>query len=137
VQTVQAVRLGDDRGKHTTTHRQLIMLPSGALIIDTPGMRELQIWSATEGLPETFMDIETLVEQCRFRNCQHERETACAIQQALAVGQLDSKRFLNYQKLQREAQHLARKQDQRATLAEKERWKKTTKASRKHHKYQQ
>jgi ribosome biogenesis GTPase / thiamine phosphate phosphatase len=135
VQTVQAVRLGDDRGKHTTTHRQLMILPSGALIIDTPGMRELQVWSATEGLPETFMDIETLVEQCRFRNCQHESEPGCAIQQALAAGQLDPKRFLNYQKLQREAQHLARKQNQRLTLAEKERWKKMTKASRNHPKY--
>jgi ribosome biogenesis GTPase / thiamine phosphate phosphatase len=136
VQTVQAVRRGDNRGKHTTTHRQLIRLPSGALIIDTPGMRELQVWSATEGLPATFMDIETLVEQCRFRNCQHESEPGCAVQQALAVGLLDSDRFLNYQKLQREAQHLVRKQDQRATLAEKERWKKTTKAARKHPKYQ-
>lgn len=136
VQTVQAVRLGDDRGKHTTTHRQLIMLPSGALIIDTPGMRELQVWSATEGLPETFMDIETLVEQCRFRNCQHEGEPGCAIQEALTGGQLDPKRFLNYQKLQREAQHLARKQDQRSTLAEKKRWKKMTKASRNYTKYQ-
>jgi ribosome biogenesis GTPase / thiamine phosphate phosphatase len=135
VQTVQSVRLGDDRGKHTTTHRQLIMLPSGALIIDTPGMRELQVWSATEGLPETFMDIEALVEQCRFRNCQHESEPGCAIQEALAGGQLDSQRFLNYRKLQREAQHLARKQDQQSALAAKERWKKISKASRNYNKY--
>jgi ribosome biogenesis GTPase / thiamine phosphate phosphatase len=136
VQTVQAVRLGDDRGKHTTTHRQLIILPSGALIIDTPGMRELQVWSNTEGLPETFIDIEALVEQCRFRNCQHGSEPGCAIQQALAGGQLDLQRFLNYRKLQREAQHLARKQDQRLTLVEKERWKKMSKASRNYTKYQ-
>ncbi len=136
VQTVQAVRLGDDRGKHTTTHRQLIMLPSGALIIDTPGMRELQVWSATEGLPETFMDIEKLVEQCRFHDCQHDSEPGCAIQKALAGGQLDSKRLLNYQKLQKEAQHLSRKQDKRSYLAEKEQWKKISKASRNHPKYQ-
>jgi ribosome biogenesis GTPase / thiamine phosphate phosphatase len=130
VQTVQAVRVGDDRGKHTTTHRQLIPLPCGALIIDTPGMRELQIWSGAEGLPGTFNDIETLTEQCHFRNCQHEQEPDCAIQQALADGNLDPKRFLNYQKLQREVQHLARKQDQRASLVEKERWKKIHKAQR-------
>jgi ribosome biogenesis GTPase / thiamine phosphate phosphatase len=136
VQTVQAVRLGDDRGKHTTTNRQLIVLPSGALVIDTPGMRELQVWSTTEGLPETFMDIEVLVEQCRFRNCQHESEPGCAIQQALAGGQLDFKRFVSYQKLQREAQHLIRKQDQQSTLAEKERWKKMSKASRNYTKWQ-
>jgi ribosome biogenesis GTPase / thiamine phosphate phosphatase len=132
VQAVQAVRVGDDRGKHTTTHRQLIPLPSGALVIDTPGMRELQIWSGAEGLPGTFNDIETLAQQCHFRNCQHEREPGCAIQQALADSTLDPKRFLNYQKLQREVQHLARKQDQRASLVEKERWKKIHKAQRDH-----
>jgi ribosome biogenesis GTPase / thiamine phosphate phosphatase len=137
VQTVQAVRLGDDRGKHTTTHRELIMLPSGALIIDTPGMRELQVWSSVEGLSEAFSDIEMLVEKCRFRNCRHEHEPGCAIRQALMDQVVDPKRFLNYQKLQREAQHLARKQDKRATLIEKERWKKNTKAARNHSKYQQ
>lgn len=136
IQTVQAVRQSDDRGKHTTTHRQLILLPSGALIIDTPGMRELQVWSGTEGLPETFADIEELAQHCRFRNCQHEQEPACAIQQALAERQLDSKRFLNYQKLQRELHHLSRKQSQRATLVEKERWKKIHQSLRNHPKYQ-
>jgi ribosome biogenesis GTPase / thiamine phosphate phosphatase len=132
MQAVQAVRAGDDRGKHTTTHRQLIPIPSGALIIDTPGMRELQIWSGAEGLPGTFNDIETLAQQCHFRNCQHEREPGCAIQQALVDDTLDPKRFLNYQKLQREVQHLARKKDQRASLVEKERWKKIHKAHRDH-----
>ncbi|MGI0485867.1 ribosome small subunit-dependent GTPase A [Pantanalinema rosaneae CENA516] len=128
IQAVQAVREGDDRGKHTTTHRQLIPLPSSALMIDTPGMRELQIWSGTEALPETFTDIETLAQQCRFRNCQHEQEPDCAVQQALTDGQLDLGRFLNYQKLQRELHYLTRKQDQRANLAEKERWKKIHKS---------
>ena len=132
VQTVQAVRSGDDRGKHTTTHRQLILLPSGALIIDTPGMRELTLWSGTEALSEAFTDIEELAQHCRFRDCQHEHEPNCAVQQAVAAGQLDSKRLLNYQKLQRELQHLVRKQDQRASLAEKERWKKIHKSMRNH-----
>jgi ribosome biogenesis GTPase len=137
VQAVQAVRDGDDRGRHTTTHRQLIPLPSGALMIDTPGMRELQLWSGSEGLPETFADIEALAQQCRFRDCQHEQEPGCAVQQALADGRLDSSRFANYQKLQRELAHVARKQDQRANLAEKERWKKIHKLLRNHPKYQQ
>lgn len=136
IQTVQSVRQGDDRGKHTTTHRQLIPLPSGALIMDTPGMRELQIWSGTEGLPETFAEIVALAQQCRFHDCQHEHEPDCAIQHALATGQLDLKRFLNYQKLQREMNHLNRKQNQRANLAEKERWKKIHKSLRNHPKYQ-
>jgi ribosome biogenesis GTPase / thiamine phosphate phosphatase len=137
VQAVQAVREGDDRGRHTTTHRQLIPLPSGALMIDTPGMRELQLWSGSEGLPETFADIETLAQQCQFRDCQHQQEPGCAVQQALADEQLDASRFANYQKLQRELAHVARKQDQRASLAEKERWKKIHKSLRNHPKYQQ
>lgn len=94
IQTVQDVRRGDDRGKHTTTHRQLILLSSGALLIDTPGMREIQVWSGTEGLPETFPEIETLAQQCHFRDCQHQQEPGCAIQQALADGHLDQHRFL-------------------------------------------
>jgi ribosome biogenesis GTPase len=136
IQTVQAVRQGDDRGRHTTTHRQLILLPSGALMIDTPGMRELQVWSGAEGLPETFPEMERLAQQCHFRNCQHQQEPGCAIQQALADGHLDQRRFLNYQKLQRELHYLTRKQDQRAALAERERWKKVHKSLRNHPKYQ-
>jgi ribosome biogenesis GTPase len=137
IQAVQSVRQGDDRGKHTTTHRQLIPLPSGALIIDTPGMRELQLWSGTEAVPETFTDIESLAQHCRFRDCQHKQEPDCAVQHAIATGKLDESRFLNYQKLQRELQYLTRKQDQRANLAEKERWKKIHKSLRNHPKLRQ
>ncbi|MFN6566221.1 ribosome small subunit-dependent GTPase A [Dendronalium sp. ChiSLP03b] len=135
VQTVQAVRQGDDRGRHTTTHRELILLPTGGLIMDTPGMREIQIWSGDEGLQETFADIETLAQKCRFRNCQHNNEPGCAVQQALVEERLDYSRFLSYQKLQKELNYLARKQDQRSQLAEKERWKKIHKAMRNHHKH--
>lgn len=133
-QTVQPVRQSDDRGKHTTSHRELILLPTGGLIVDTPGMRELQIWAGDEGLQETFADIETLAHQCRFRNCQHDSQPGCAVQQALAGGKLDYSRFLSYQKLQKELNYLARKQDQREYLAEKDRWKKIHKAMRNHHK---
>jgi ribosome biogenesis GTPase len=134
VQAVQAVRQGDDRGRHTTTHRELILLSSGGLIIDTPGMREIQIWAGDEGLQETFADIETLAQKCRFRNCQHDNEPDCAVQQALAEGKLDYSRFLSYQKLQKELNYLTRKQDQRAQLVEKERWKKIHKAMRHYNK---
>lgn len=135
IQAVQPVRRGDDHGKHTTTHRELIRLPNGGLIIDTPGMRELQVWAGDEGLQETFADIEGLAQQCRFRNCQHGNEPGCAVQQALEDGTLDESRFLSYQKLQKELNYLTRKQDQRASLAEKERWKKIHKALRNHYKY--
>lgn len=131
IQAVQSVRKGDDRGRHTTTHRELILLPSGGLLMDTPGMREIQLWAGSEGLTETFTDIETLAQQCRFRDCQHEREPGCAVQQALLDGSLDKRRLRNYQKLQQELEYLNRKQDQRAALAEKERWKKIHKALRK------
>lgn len=134
LQAVQSVRKGDNRGRHTTTHRELIILPSGGLLIDTPGMREIQLWAGNEGLPSTFSDVEVLAEQCRFRDCQHEQEPGCAVQQALMEGSLDERRFRNYQKLQQELEYLNRKQDQRAYLAEKDRWKKIHKAQRNHYK---
>lgn len=134
IQSVQSVRLGDNRGRHTTTHRELIILPSGGLLIDTPGMREVQMWAGFDGLQETFADIETLATVCRFRNCKHEKEPGCAVQQALLDGTLDEERLRNYQKLQQELDYLSRKQNQKAYLAEKERWKKITKFQRKNRK---
>ncbi len=131
IQSVQEVRHSDDRGRHTTTHRELLVLPSGGLLIDTPGMREIQIWAGDEGLQETFADIDTLARQCRFQDCRHHSEPGCAVQQSLKDGTLDYQRFLSHQKLQKELNYLARKQDQKASLAEKERWKKVTKSLRK------
>jgi ribosome biogenesis GTPase len=87
--------------------------------------------------PDSSTIVEALAQNCHFRNCQHHQEPGCAVQQALTDGQLDSERFLNYQKLQRELDYLMRKQDQRANLAEKERWKKIHKSLRNHPKYQQ
>lgn len=135
VQTVQSVRQKDDRGKHTTTHRELFLLPQGGLLIDTPGMREVQVWAGEDSLQETFADIEMLTSQCRFRNCRHDDEPGCAIQQALEDGSLDESRLLNYQKLQKELHYLTRKQDQRLQLDEKTRWKQITKSLRHHPKY--
>lgn len=134
VQAVQSVRQGDDRGRHTTTHRELIVLPSGGLLMDTPGMREIQIWTGDEGIQETFADIKTLAMQCRFHDCKHEQEPGCAVQQALLDGTLDYQRFFSHQKLQKELDYVARKQDQKAYLAEKEKWKKITKSLRKKNK---
>ncbi|MBD3562887.1 ribosome small subunit-dependent GTPase A, partial [Planktothrix sp. FACHB-1355] len=131
IQAVQSVRQTDSRGRHTTTHRELIVLPSGGLLIDTPGIREIQMWNGNEGFQETFTDIYALAEQCRFRNCKHEKEPGCAVQQALFDGTLDERRFYNYQKLQDELAYMTRKQDQKAYLAEKEKWKKIHKTMRK------
>ncbi|NJL80204.1 MAG: ribosome small subunit-dependent GTPase A [Richelia sp. SM2_1_7] len=123
IQKVKAVRQGDDRGRHTTTHRELILLPNSSLIIDTPGMREIQIWASEQSLHSTFEDIEILAQKCRFRNCQHRQEPGCAIQQALQEGKLDYSRFLSYQKLQKELDYLTQKQDQKVYLDTKKRWK--------------
>lgn len=130
IQLVKEVREGDDRGRHTTTHRELILLPQGGLVIDTPGMRELQLWQADEGFRDTFDDIEELARNCHFRDCRHENEPSCAVQNALMDGTLDQGRYKNYQKMQRELAYLARKEDQKAQLAEKEKWKKITQSVR-------
>jgi ribosome biogenesis GTPase / thiamine phosphate phosphatase len=133
MQKTQSVRQGDSRGRHTTTHRELLVLPSGGLLIDTPGMREIQIWAGESSLQETFADIETLADACRFRDCQHEHEPGCAVREAIASGELNADRLLSYQKLQQELNYLARKQDQRSQLNEKARWKKITKSLRQHY----
>ncbi len=123
VQKTQDVRETDSRGRHTTSRRELLLLSSGGMLIDTPGMRELQLWSG-EGLHYSFEDIEELAAQCRFRDCRHEQEPDCAVQKALDECSLDPERFESYLKLQRELNYLERRQNQRAALIEKERWKK-------------
>ena len=92
----------DDRGHHTTTHRELLFLPNGAMVIDTPGMRELGMWSASSGIEQTFGDIEELISGCRFRNCSHTNEPGCAVRLALQSGALDRSRWQSYQKLKLE-----------------------------------
>lgn len=119
------------KGKHTTTHRELIPLPNGAILMDTPGMRELQLWGGSnDGVSETFGDIEEVAANCRFSDCQHEGEPGCAVVEALHNGQLEYGRFENYRKLQRELAYQHRRQDEGAMRAEKERWKKLTKQHR-------
>ncbi|MGG3455299.1 ribosome small subunit-dependent GTPase A [Paenibacillus rhizolycopersici] len=113
VQKTQAIREDDSRGRHTTTHRELFVLPQGAVMIDTPGMRELQLWDDEGGWSEAFGDIEELAKQCRFGDCRHQREAGCAVREALQSGQLERKRFENYLKTQRELKFQAEKEQSR------------------------
>ncbi len=98
-----AIREEDGRGRHTTTHRQLLMLPQGCMIIDTPGMRELGMWDAAAGIGEAFPEIEPLLGKCRFRDCAHGAEPGCAIRTAIDLGELEEARWLRYCQLQRES----------------------------------
>ncbi|MFC0190280.1 ribosome small subunit-dependent GTPase A [Fictibacillus aquaticus] len=119
-----AVREEDSRGRHTTTHRELLVMESGGVLIDTPGMRELQLWEADEGVGQSFQDIESIAEQCRFNDCTHNNEPGCAVKEGLEDGTLDASRYQSYVKLQRELAFLARKEDQRLANAERAKWKK-------------
>jgi ribosome biogenesis GTPase / thiamine phosphate phosphatase len=103
----------DGRGRHTTTHRELVPLPSGALLIDTPGMRELQLWAGEEVLDSTFAEIAELAAECKFSDCSHEHEPGCAVKSAIASGSLPADRFSSYRKLQREMRALEVRKDAR------------------------
>ena len=102
---VNGIRENDSKGHHTTTHRQLIMLKNGAMIIDTPGMRELGMWDVSEGLGEAFADVEQYIGRCRFSNCSHLSEPGCAVKAAIASGELPRERWDSYCKLKREAKY--------------------------------
>lgn len=120
-QRTHSVRESDSRGRHTTSSGELLMLRGGAMIIDTPGLRELQLWNAAEGMSETFREIDQLTEECRFSDCHHGNEPGCAVQAALASGIIDTGRWENWKKLQREHDFLLRKTDPKARHAEKKR----------------
>ena len=121
----------DDKGHHTTTHRELLFLPNGAMVIDTPGMRELGMWDAASGVEQTFGDIEELAARCRFRNCSHSGEPGCAVRAALESGHLDAGRWLSYQKLKNENSYAA---DSESYLAAKEKKFKEISKINKYHK---
>ncbi len=113
------VRESDDRGRHTTTHRRLVPLPGGGLLIDNPGIRELQLWADDEGsLEETFDDVEELALECRFRNCGHGQEPGCAVQAAIRDGSLDAARLRNYDGLREERRRLEQRRDEASRRAE-------------------
>jgi ribosome biogenesis GTPase len=124
------VRATDDRGRHTTTARELLVLPGGALVIDTPGMRELQLWEATRGLEATFADVEELAAGCRFGDCGHDREPGCAVRAAVDEGRLPAVRLESYHKLKRELQSFATRHDKRLEAEERRKWRTVHKALR-------
>jgi ribosome biogenesis GTPase len=124
-QRVQEVVPGRQRGRHTTTLRELIRVPGGGLIIDTPGMRELQIWAAEDGVSAVFRDVEDLALRCRFRDCRHGPEHGCALRKAVQDGELPPGRLESYLKLQREVEYLESRLEHSAGWIEKQRWRKT------------
>lgn len=124
------IREADGRGRHTTTVRQLLLLPGGGMVIDTPGMRELQLWAEQECLEGVFEDVESLAGECRFADCRHESEPGCAVKRALEDATLSRGRYESYLKLRRELGFLERRQNIRARLEEQARWKKVTRQGR-------
>ena len=121
VQKTRGVRESDSKGRHTTTHRELVILPSGGLLIDTPGMRELQLWDVSDAVSDTFDDIEALATECRFGDCRHRDEPRCAVKQAVAEHRLEPERLASYVKLQEELADLSRHQTERAQIEDKRR----------------
>ena len=128
IMAVNTIREDDSKGRHTTTHRQLITLQSGVMIIDTPGMRELGMWDVSEGLSGAFTDVERYLGKCRFSDCRHEKEPGCAIKAAIAAGELEQARWESYQKLKAEAidkaEMLRRKNEWHKSLRKGEKLKK-------------
>ncbi|MGI8773814.1 MAG: ribosome small subunit-dependent GTPase A [Actinomycetota bacterium] len=113
----------DGKGRHTTSHREMVMLPRGGIIIDTPGMRELQLWEMNEGLDTAFSDIAELAESCRFADCAHASEPGCAVRAAVAEGILNLERLDSYKKLEKELAYLERKHDKKLAREEARKWK--------------
>jgi len=128
-QVVAGIR-EDDKGRHTTTSRQMLVLPGSGVIIDTPGLRELQLWTNESGASMAFSDVEAFAGECRFSDCTHEREPGCAVRAALEEARLDEDRVRSYRKLERERMYVARKHDQMLQIEEKKRWKKIHKDNR-------
>ena len=117
----QAIRETDDQGRHTTSHRQLILLPGGRLMLDTPGIREVGLIDAEAGVSAVFEDIEGLLQTCRFTNCSHANEPGCAVQAAVQCGALDPTRWAHYQKLTLEAAAAEHEQERAAKAVERRR----------------
>ena len=132
---VGEVRARDGKGRHITTSRHLVLLESAGMIIDTPGMREIQLWAGEDGLEGGFEDVEQIARSCRFRDCTHRSEPGCAVKEAIEEGRLDAGRLKGYVKLRRELESLALRRDVRARLHEKSKWKKIAKLSRQLNKY--
>jgi ribosome biogenesis GTPase len=130
-QRTSEVREHDQRGRHTTTYRELIVLPGGAVLVDTPGLREIQLWATEEGLATAFDDVARLATACRFRDCRHRGEPGCAVLAAVASGELEEERLASHRKLEAELRHLAVKADLGLQSAQKAKWRSIHKAARK------
>lgn len=129
------VREDDSRGRHTTTRRQMFLLPQGGVLIDTPGLREIQLIADESALNKTFEDIAEIAEQCRYRDCSHQGEPGCAVQIAVADGTLPSERYESYHKQQKEINHHRRQGDIHLQIEEKRKWKTIMKSLKHHPKY--
>ncbi|TSI06186.1 ribosome small subunit-dependent GTPase A [Lysinibacillus sp. BW-2-10] len=128
---VASIRDDDAKGRHTTTHRELVILPNGGCLIDTPGMRELQLWNQSDSLASGFQDIESLSAHCRYRDCTHTSEPHCAVLHAIDNGTLELSRLQSYFKLQKELAFMERKTNTQARLAEQRKWKQISKGLKK------
>ena len=133
----QEVRLSDSRGRHTTTRRELIALTQGGALIDTPGMREIQLWAGQESVDRAFEEIVAIASDCRYRDCSHSGERGCAVEAALADGRIERKRWESYCKLAAEAHRHEVRTDPIAAQEQKRKWKQIHKAQRRHYKLQQ
>jgi ribosome biogenesis GTPase len=111
IRETKSIRVGDGTGRHATTDRHLFILPSGVLLIDTPGLREVQLWATEGAVNETFPEISAMAEHCRFRDCQHAGEPGCAVAAAIDRGEIDAARLASLQRLRREVEHLERERD--------------------------
>lgn len=113
IMKVNEIREDDSKGRHTTTHRQLLMLGNGSMVIDTPGMREIQMWTVSDGLDATFQNIIDISKKCRFKDCEHEKEPGCAVRNALGNGELSEEQWKNYIKLKKEIKFAEKKEKSR------------------------
>ena len=120
----------DGKGRHTTVHRELVVLPGGGLVVDTPGLRSVGLTDISESLDLVFADVEALAGECRFGDCAHETEPGCAVRAALDSGELPERRWASYVKLQREARWMAMRHDARLRAEERSKWKRITKEYR-------
>jgi len=123
IQKINSISDANSKGKHTTTKRELIILPDGGLLIDTPGMREFGLWDAEEGLSKTFSGFEELALKCKFKDCTHTHETNCAVVEAVENGSVSKQQYENYIKMRKEIKYLETKHDIFAKLEEKRKWK--------------
>ena len=123
LQAVHEISKRVNKGKHTTTHRELFLLPNGSILIDNPGMRELGLHNGFDSIQDVFSEIETLSADCRFNDCNHEKEPGCAVQDAVKKGTISYKRFESYVKFKKELLYLKMKDHKTADTIEKEKWK--------------